>query len=243
MRAILVGALLLTAGAATATLTATAPSLLFGKGPLTEEFLLGVLGEQPETVRLISYTPDPVVKLVPWREMMDQLAKTSLGNSDPNADVAGPVCTTTWLCNSNSGHGILNAPPFCDNSSAWVGYDPSLTVGGAGSSYMSATDNGATGIVTCFGFYGPTRDWDIQMSIYPVLTGMLPRVSPGYDGCYATVWDNGAAPYCPKSFTAPDTFGVATLSGPGVKTTLDFGTLAFDYFLGNSASISYGPLP
>lgn len=241
--AFIVGALLLATGVATAIPLTSTPNVIAGTGAPTEQMLIDFLGgTHPDTVRIIQ--SDGVVKVVSWEEHLVQLSKTSFGNQ-PGADAAGPVCTSTWLCGSDEGQGIIGSGFFCDNSSAFILYDSSLTVGGPGSAWLASDSNGVVPLVTCGGFYGPTEDWsNAQLSIYPVLTGMLPRVSPGLDGCFATLWTTNPDGYCPKSFTGPDTFGVFTATGTGVKVGLDYGGGFFlDYFMGNGASVSYGPTP
>lgn len=205
-----------------ATIKADAP--VVGNGPLTPEIIVEMLGYVPESVQMISYEPEPVERTVSWEDLKTMLSISSIGGTPDAPGGCIPVCPV------DTGYGIVGSGWYCDNSSVWVSYGKTMP---AGSSYLTATDNGPAGITTCYGFYGPTRNWDITMSVIP---GVL---APGsYDGCYATVWNIGADGYCQNSFTPRDTFNLVQISGAGVKTTLNFGSQWFDYFLGNGADLS-----
>ena len=235
--ALLLGALLLlpASGAVVAPDVAT---FVVGRGPLTEGLLLGLLPERPSEVGIATYAPEPVVRTVRWEEAMAFLADTAFGQAFQTQNHARPAA---FLTGHDRGFGIPGSGFFCDNSSGWVGY--SKGVAWEGMSYTRAIDLGPVNAVICGGFFGEARRWDVQMSVLPVLLAQLPSVPPQgvWDGCFSIVWTEHPSGYCPEPGpTQPDTFTNWEAQGPGVRTSLDFGTMWFDYFLGDGAETKYG---
>jgi hypothetical protein len=234
-KALLVGALMLAAGAAAALPAANTTVLGVGTGALTPDIITKVLGYTPESATITTFGLDGLTKReVSWDELKVALASTSFG-----AQTDGPVptnrCGTAALgvyCGPDTGKGTLGASGFCDNSSGWIGYSGYAP----GSAITELTNPKPTNIVTCGGFFGKTFDWDaVELSPIPVLDGV------SIDGCFATTWTIHSNGYCPNPFSGPaDTYlWHWRAGGTGVMANLGFGTNGFDYFLGNGAANSY----
>lgn len=205
-----------------------------GNGPVTPQLITELIGEidPQEEVGVIKYTPEPVRESMTWEELSAELERTAFGES-----LNGPVITTDHpacvpLCGYDEGYGV-DEPVWsfpCDDSSAFIGYDKSL---GPGATFVAAADFGPADVEVCDGFYGPTLEWEVTMSVLHLAPFIVS------DGCYSDVWMNHEDGFCPGRGSALTTFNAWQVSGPGAMTTLDLPGLWLDYFVGKHADTRY----
>lgn len=224
--------------ALTSPLSAESPAhegrgMVMGEGALTSKVISQMLGyelDPDQEVGLIKYTPEPVRESMSWKELAARLDETAFGHSGTAVPTDHPACVP--LCGADVGYGEDEgfwAFP-CDDSSAFIGYDKTL---GPGATYVAAVDSGTANVEVCDGFYGPTMEWEVTMSVLHIAPLIIS------DGCYSDVWELHDDGFCPGRGSGLSTFNSWQVSGPGARVTLDLPSMWLDYFVGKHADTRY----
>lgn len=236
-RALVLGLLLVAAAAvsaAPASSTETSEMIAAGDGPMTEDLLDRLVEDPPEKVDIYTFDGDGMTKTktVDFERVVDELERTSLGGEERDH---GLPCNTTgvYFC-PDHGSGDGQTAFFCDDSSGWIEH-----TGTPGETVLISESNGPADTEICNGFYGSAEDWS-QVHMAPLASSGTVNA----EGCFADTWAQAGGGYCPNPFSGQDTFHLHfRAAGPGVITSLDFGSSVLDYYVGLGSEVAYDHPP